>query len=193
MAPWNKGRRLVPEPLDRDEIFAMLEATNSADSGARDRALIVLLWRSGLRISEALDLLPGDINWDRRSIRIRNGKGSKAGTSFFDERTALYLKEWKARRPVIPGVPFFCTLQGASLSRQHVSQMLKRCARKAGIEKRVSPHQLRHTHAFELALEGVPIPVISKQLRHSNPMITMRYIDHLGAPQVSEAITGRAW
>ena len=193
MPPWNKGRKLPAEPLSHNEIFALLEATNSGNSGARDRALIVLLWRSGLRISEALDILPGDINWDVPCVRIRNGKGSKAGTSFFDVQTALYLKEWNSRRPRGPGIHFFCSLRGKSVSRQHVSQMLKRCAKVAGIEKRVSPHQLRHTHAFELALEGVPISVISKQLRHSNPMVTMRYIDHLGAPVVAEAITKRGW
>lgn len=189
--PWNKGRRLPAEPLSSDEIFAMLEATNDGDTGARNRALIVLLWRSGLRINEALSLLPSSIDWDHLAIRIREGKGGKAGTSFFDERTKLYLKEWTTRRPKGVGVPFFCTMDSKPLSRQYVTAMLKRAAKAAGIEKRVSPHQLRHTHAFELALEGVAIPVISKQLRHSSPMITMRYIDHLGAPVVAQAINKR--
>jgi integrase len=84
----------------------------------------------------------------------------------------------------------FCTLGGKPVSDVYVRAMMKRLARKAQVDKRVHAHGLRHTHAFELAAEGVPVNVISRQLGHSSSAVTARYIDHV-APQ-DVIIMGRA-
>jgi integrase len=74
-----------------------------------------------------------------------------------------------------------------------VRDMLKRHAEKAGIGKRVHPHGFRHTHAAELAREGVPLHVIRRQLGHSDLAVTARYIDHLAPEEVVAAIRAREW
>jgi integrase len=71
--------------------------------------------------------------------------------------------------------------------------MLKRLADKAGIEKRVHPHGLRHTHACELRQEGVDIGIISKQLGHSSTATTARYLDHIAPQAVIDIMRAREW
>jgi integrase len=82
---------------------------------------------------------------------------------------------------------------GGTLSRQYVSAMLRRRAIKADIDKLVHPHGLRHTDGAELAAEGVPINVISKQLGHASSANTARYIDRTAPPDVIAAIQARTW
>ena len=80
--------------------------------------------------------------------------------------------------------PVLCTLKGKRVSAAYVRALLPRLARKAGIEKRVHAHGLRRTHAAELAREGVPLNVISRQLGHSNVSTTSRYLDHVAPLEV---------
>ena len=101
-----------------------------------------------------------------------------------DKRKALGLK---GRRRL------FCTLDGRPVQASYVRTLLHRLARKAGIEKRVHPHGLRHTHAAELAAEGVPLNIIQAQLGHSNAATTSRYLDHIAPRQVVETMRKREW
>ena len=82
--------------------------------------------------------------------------------------------------------PPFCTLDGDPLYAQYVRQMLRRMADRAGIEKRVHPHGLRHTFAKELRQAGVDVVTISKLLGHSSIAVTSRYLDHLTNDQASQ-------
>jgi len=75
--------------------------------------------------------------------------------------------------------PVFCTLRGGPMAAAYVRVMLKRLARRAGIDKRVHAHGLRHTHAAQLRAEGVDIAIISRQLGHTSISTTARYLDHL--------------
>jgi len=89
--------------------------------------------------------------------------------------------------------PLFCTLDGSPMKQSYVRTLLPRLAEKAGIEKRVHPHGLRHTHAAELASEGVPLNVIQVQLGHSNAATTSRYLQHIAPQQVIDAMRCRTW
>jgi integrase len=71
--------------------------------------------------------------------------------------------------------------------------MLPRLAKRAGIEKRVHPHGLRHTHSAELMLEGVPVPIIQRALGHTSLATTDRYLRHIAPKDVVEAMRGRDW
>jgi integrase/recombinase XerD len=86
----------------------------------------------------------------------------------------------------VNGAPLFCTLDGQSLYSVYVRQMIARMARRANIEKRVTPHTLRHTFAVDLERSGMPVTAISKLLGHSSVSVTSRYLDHLTN---SEAVT----
>jgi len=104
--------------------------------------------------------------------------------NWLDKRTALKLN---GRQPV------FCTLAGGQIESAYIRALLPRLARKAGIEKRVHAHGLRHTHAFELASEGTPLHLIAAQLGHGSVATTDRYIRHLNPTAVVLAMQERHW
>ncbi|MCL4743302.1 MAG: tyrosine-type recombinase/integrase [Phycisphaerales bacterium] len=89
--------------------------------------------------------------------------------------------------------PVFCTARGEPVTSSYVRRLLASLGARAGIEKRVHAHGLRHTHAAELRAEGVDIGIISKQLGHRSIATTARYLDHIAPWAVVEAIRGREW
>lgn len=135
------------------------------------------------------------MNWPRGTLRVLRGKGSKARTVGLDPGAMASVQRWADARKAagIRSGTLFCTLAGSPMSQQYVRAMLQRTAGKAGIDKRVRPHGLRHTHAVELVAEGVPVNVISKQLGHSSSAITARYIDHVAPADVIAAMQARTW
>lgn len=195
--PANKGKRYPAEPLTADEARDLLRVcSNRAPTGIRNRALIVMLYRGGLRISEALALKPKDLNPKGGTVRVLHGKGDRARTIGLDSEAFSVVERWLDRRATL-GINgrkrVFCTLKGEPLSSAYVRALLPRLARKAGIEKRVHAHGLRHTHAAELAREGFPMNVIQAQLGHSSLATTDRYIRHIEPSQVIETMRAREW
>jgi len=195
--PWNKGQTLPPEPLSPDEARRLLKAPSSrAPTGIRNRALLTVLYRGGLRIGEALALKPKDLNHRQGTVRVLRGKGKKVRVAGLDDGAWAVLNRWLDRRQTL-GLngynPVFCTLSGKSLASRYVRAMIQRMADRAGIEKRVHPHGLRHTHAFELANEGTPLHVIQQQIGHSSLATTDRYIRHLNPQDVVKAMQARQW
>ncbi len=83
--------------------------------------------------------------------------------------------------------------EGSPIKSAYVRVLLPRLARKAGIEKRVHAHALRHTHAAELMREGVPLNLIQRQLGHRSVATTSRYLDHLQPQEVVDAMQKRDW
>lgn len=194
--PANKGNVYPPEPLIREEIQRLIRAcSHRAPTGIRNRALIVTMYRGGLRVSEALSLDRKDLDPQSGSIRILHGKGDKSRTVGLDATAFDMIQRWLDVRSLlrIARGPLFCTLKGTRLSTAYVRKMLPRMAQRAGIEKRVHAHGLRHTHAAELAAEGVPINVISRQLGHTNIGTTSRYLDHIAPQDVISAMQRREW
>ena len=110
-----------------------------------------------------------------------HGKGDKATVRGFHPTATDALARWiDTRRTLgLRNGPLFCTLDGGPLYAQYVRLLLGRLAAKAGIEKRVHPHGLRHTFADELRAAGVDVVTISKLLGHSSIAVTSRYLDHL--------------
>lgn len=178
-----------------------MRAVPKTPTGARNAALLVVLWRAGLRIAEALDLEHRDIDLAHRMLTIRQGKGAKRRVVGIDPRAMVHVERWLEVRGKELGLPrqgkVFCSVQlpmrGQPMRSSVAREMLKALARAAGVEKRVHPHGFRHTHAFELMQEGVPLPIIQKQLGHNDLATTARYIDHLNPRQVIEAMQARQW
>jgi site-specific recombinase XerD len=129
--------------------------------GARLRALIIVLWRGGLRIQEALTLSERDLDPQRGSVLVRNGKGGRRREIGMDAWGWEQLWPWLAARVELPIGPVFCVIDGPTRGRPWssaaVRSELRRLAARAGIRRRFAPHQLRHAHAVELAHEGVPL------------------------------------
>ncbi|MGH2746110.1 MAG: tyrosine-type recombinase/integrase [Thermoleophilaceae bacterium] len=170
--PRDKGLRYPPEPPRVEEIIAVMRLGGESDHGLRLRALIVLLWRAGLRIGEALALTEPDLDLARGSLLVRQGKGGKPREVGMDGWGFEQLRPWLARRVEMPVGTLFCVIDGQtrgwpwtpSAARNH----LRRVATKAGVRRRFAPHQLRRAHAVEMARERVPLKVIQ---RHSGTSI----------------------
>jgi len=124
---------------------AWMTISNRAPTRIRNRALIVLLWRGGLRISEAPALKPKNLDASKGTIRVLKGKGSKDRVIAMDPEAWAMLRHWLDRRERL-GVnahhPVICTLRGEPVKAAYVRALLPRLARRAGIEKRVYPHGL---------------------------------------------------
>jgi integrase len=198
--PGNKGRKFPPEPLRPREVLALMDACSRGHAGKRDRALIAVMWRAGLRVSEALALLPKDIDLDDGEVRVLHGKGDKSRTAAIDVMGCALVREWLEDRAELGATrvqPIFCVISkptiGAPMHSAYVRNKMHELGERAGIEKRVHPHGLRHTHAFELAGEGVDLRIIKRQLGHTDLAVTARYIEHLNPREVVDAIRARTW
>lgn len=196
-APWNRGRRLPPEPLTHVEVLALLRQCSSrAPTGLRNAALVVLLWRAGLRCSEALDLYPKDVDAPAHTVRVLHGKGDRSRTVGLDATAFAVVARWmdfRKRLGINGRARLLCTLKGKKLQASYVRALFPRLARKAGIEKRVHAHGLRHSHAADLVREGVPVNLIQRQLGHASLAVTSAYLDHIAPEQVVSVIRDRTW
>jgi site-specific recombinase XerD len=195
--PANKGRRYPAEVLTPDEVRALLAACSSrAPTGIRNKALIAALYRGGLRLGEALALMPKDLDPDQGTVTVLHGKGDRRRTVGLDPAAMALVLRWVDRRKDL-GIDgrrrLFCTLDGRPLKPSYVRTLLPRLATRAGVEKRVHPHGLRHTLAFELMMEGVPVPIIQRQLGHASLATTQRYLDHIAPKEVIEVMQARVW
>jgi integrase/recombinase XerD len=191
MTPPNKGRRYPAEILEPAEVQALLDQlSRKSVTGIRNRALVTLLYRSGLRVSEIIALRPSDIDLKKHTLRILHGKGDKATTRGFHPSATDALARWIDTRKSLGlrNGPLFTTHQGGQLSDQYVRNLLHHLASKADLGKRVHPHGLRHSYAVSLERAGLTVTEISKLLGHSSISVTSRYLDHLTNGAAVEAL-----
>lgn len=197
----NRGKTFPPEPLTAREALRLLGATHpTSKAGVRNRALLALLYRSGLRSAEVRALFPKDFDPEGRAVTVLRGKGMKARVVGIDEPTVELVLRWLDVRGELGLTwrePLFCTVlrpnPGRPLSGSQLREMLPRLAEKADIGKRVHPHSLRHTHAVELMKEHVPVTIIQKQLGHRFLATTAHYLDHFMPEQVLATMRARRW
>jgi integrase/recombinase XerD len=190
-----KGQTYPPEPLSPAEVEQLIRACSRRyPCGIRNAALFAVMVRGGLRISEALALYPKDVDLEAGIVRILHGKGDKSRIIGLDAGASALVQRWLDHRPRL-GLngrhPLFSTLKGQPLSQVYVRQALGRTARKAGIEKRVHPHGLRHTCAADLARSGVPTNVIQRVLGHTSLATTDVYLRHVSSADVVEVMRAR--
>ena len=175
-SPRNKGRRYPADPPTVEEIVAVMRTAGTSPDGVGLRALIVVLWRAGLRISEALALSESDMDSRRGAVLVRAGKGNKRLEVGMDTWAWDQLVPWRELRARFPVGTFFCVVHGATAGWEWEAscarRQLARTAAAAGVRRRFAPHQLRHAHAVEMAREGVPLVVIQRQLGHANLGVT---------------------
>ncbi len=194
-APRNKGMRYPADPPTVDEIVAVMRRAGEGRHGRRLRALIVVLWRAGLRIQEALALAETDLDERRGSILIRHGKNDKRREVGMDAWAWSALAPWIDDRTKLPVGPLFCVIDGPTRGRAWSASAarveLRRVARDAGVRRRFAPHQLRHAHAIELLHEGIPLPLIQRQLGHSYLSTTGTYLQGIDSEEIISAVHAR--
>jgi site-specific recombinase XerD len=205
VAPVTKGRKYPPDPLTPEDVDALLkgleqprgkyENRHGELSRLRLRALIAVLWRSGLRISEALALEARDLNRDDLCLTVRNGKGGKRRISAMDEWGWTELDRWQNARASLPNGPVFCVIAGVTVGRtwssSDVRRQLRLAADSVGIKRRVAPHQFRHAHAVDLWRDGIDVFVVQKQLGHARLDVTAHYLSGVAPVELLEPIGRR--
>ena len=193
--PRNKGIRYPADPPRVEEIVAVMRAAGGGIHGTRICGLIVVLWRAGLRISEALSLAERDLDPARGAILVRAGKGGKRREVGMDDWAWEQLRTWLAHRTEMPIGALFCVVNGPTSGRpwsaSAVRSQLRQLALRAGVRKRFAPHQLRHAHAVEMAREGMPPNVIQRQLGHADLGVTSVYLQGIDNTEVISAVHSR--
>jgi site-specific recombinase XerD len=192
-----RSRRLEADLLTRQEIEGLIRAcSHRAPTGVRNRAMIALAWRSGLRIGEVLALRPKDVDLASGTVTIQRGKGDKLRRVGLDAGTVALVARWVEvwrRRDIPARSPLICTLDGGQVGQDYVRHLLPRLAQRAGIEKRVHAHGLRHAYAVELEREGATLSAIRDLLGHASAATTDRYLRRLGAGDAVEFARNREW
>ena len=193
--PRNKGEQYPADPPTVEEIIAVMRTVRDRPHGERPRALIVLRWRAGLRISEALALQESDLDRSRGAVLVRHGKGGKRREVGMDRWAWEQIDPWLEIRRELPIGAVLCVIHGATAGRRWEAsaarKQLHHAAAEAGVRRRFAPHQLRHAHAVEMAHEGVPFVVIQRQLGHANLGITSVYLQGLDSSEIISTVHGR--
>jgi site-specific recombinase XerD len=187
--------RYPADPPTVDEIVAVMRQAADDRHGRRLRAVIVLLWRAGLRVQEALALAEHDLDPRRGSVLVRNGKGGRRREVGMDEWGWEHLRPWLSARAELPVGPLFCITDGPTRGRPWsgaaVRSEFRRLAAQAGVRRRFAPHQLRHAHALELAREGVPLNIIQRQLGHANLGTRSIYLQGIDPEEIIATVRTR--
>jgi len=187
--------RYPADPPTIEEIVTVTRRAGDSVHGRRLRGLIVVLWRAGLRICEALALAEADLDPRRGSLLVRRGKGGRRREVGMDDWAWEQLAPWLDVRVELPVGPLFCVVNGATRGRPWAAAAarteLRRVAREAGVRRRFAPHQLRHAHAVEMAREGVPLIVIQRQLGHTNLGITSIYLQGIDNTEIIDTVHAR--
>ena len=172
--------RPLPHPLGLDEVGRLIEAPDrSTSTGLRDRAILEVLYGAGLRVSELTGLDVDDLDLEGGSVRVV-GKGGKEREVPIGRHAQHAVGTYLSRaRPSLVGQgtrgALFLNTRGGRLSRQACAKLLAVYATRAGIERRVSPHDLRHSFATHLLEGGADVRVVQELLGHASVATTQIY------------------
>jgi integrase/recombinase XerD len=189
LSPPRRGRKL-PHVLSYSEVKKLLEAPRGSEPAAlRDRALLEVMYASGLRASEVVGLDVTDIDMRRGFVRA-HGKGSKERiVPLGKQAAASVLRYLQSGRPELvgtrPEAKLFVNQRGARLTRQGLYKIIQRHARATGLDGKMSPHTLRHTFATHLLSGGCDLRSVQEMLGHADVSTTQLYT-HLSNDEIKE-------
>ena len=172
--------RSLPKTLSEDEVESLLNAPNTDEPlGHRDRAMLELLYATGLRVSELINLTQSQVNFNQGVLRII-GKGDRERLIPLGEESLRWLRDFidGPRMEILLERQtdyMFPTRRGDRMTRQAFWHIIKRYAEKAGIRKKMSPHSLRHAFATHLLNRGADLRVVQLLLGHSDLSTTQIY------------------
>ncbi len=164
-----RGKKL-PVVMTRDEVGRMIRAAD----GGLERLVLMLLYSTGLRVSEAVNLKTTDLSLEEKTAVVRGGKGNKDRlvilSSLWAEEAGKYLSGRKTKSEFV-----FAKKNGKKLSTDTIQRIVRRCRKKAGIKKKITPHSFRHSFATHLLESGENIRKIQELLGHSDLSTTQIY------------------
>lgn len=165
----------LPDMLTFEEVDLLLNSVNGSDiQSLRNRTMLELLYATGLRVSELVNLKFDNINIEEKFVRII-GKGNKERLIPFTDKAQMYLKIYLNNRQKSKSDYVFLTRLGKPISRIEFWRQLKNIAIAAGITKKISPHTLRHSFATHILSAGADIRFVQEMLGHSSISTTQIY------------------
>ena len=189
-----KVEKTLPTTLTVDEAFRLMESpkhlpdkssAGSKEKDLRDRAILELLYSSGLRVSELVGLNSNQLDLDLGIVRVM-GKGRKERIVPVGVKAIEALKAYMEGRGIVEGEdPLVINSWGGRLTARSIGRLIKKYSRHSGIFRKVSPHSLRHTFATHLLDAGADIREIQEMLGHASLSTTQRYI-HLSLGKLME-------
>lgn len=182
--PMKRFNRPLLGYLTREEVTAVVEAPNPGTwSGRRDRALLTLLYNTGIRVSEGIGLRRADLLLEQTCAVQVCGKGRKQRVVPLWKTTVALMSKWLKEINLDPLTPLFPNRHGRAMSRSGVEDRLREAVSIAAEsclslrDRHISPHTLRHTTAMHLLQAGVEVTVIALWLGHESPETTHQYIE----------------
>ena len=175
--------KYLPVSLSVDEVFSLLKVAFEDDpAGRRDRAILELIYSSGVRVGELTGLNLGDIDLDQGVMKVR-GKGKKERIVPVGRPAISALSEYLLRRKELIRArtenyleaPIFVNRRGTRLTERSVARIVEKYIRMSGVNKRVGPHTLRHSFATHLLDAGADLRVIQELLGHESLSTTQKY------------------
>lgn len=163
-----KKPKKLPVVLSKKEIKRMIDVT----ANLKHKLVISLLYSAGLRLSELINLKWADIDLMRNVICIKSGKGNKDRTSLLSKNVKKLIREY---RLILPDQKIVFVGRSGKYSSKTIQEIIKLASKKAGIQKRISPHTLRHSFATHLLEQGTDIRTIQQLLGHENVRTTQIY------------------
>lgn len=171
----------LPDSLSIEAVDSLIQAVDTTKpQGIRDRAIIELLYSSGLRVSELTELVLQDVNLEECFLRVVCGKGAKSRVVPFGAPARTHLEHYlEAGRPDLvkpcTGSALFLSNRGRAISRKTIWVLLNRYAERAGLGRRIHPHLLRHSFATHLLCGGADLRAIQEMLGHADIATTQIY------------------
>lgn len=172
--------KVLPGTLSMKEVDRLLTMVQGTDKfSIRDRAMLELLYATGLRVTELAELTLEDLHLESGYLRT-TGKGNKVRVTPFGAQARMHVEKYLAEvRPGLAGEAgprqVFLTFRGDRFSRKSIWKMIRTYARRAGITKKVSPHTMRHSFATHLLANGAPLRMIQEMLGHADIATTQIY------------------
>ena len=173
-----KKDKVLPAVLTKDEMRSLLDATDTEKS----RLMISLLYSTGLRVSELVNLKKQDINFSDLTGWVRKGKGNKDRLFAMSDSIAKDLQAYLAEREYQ-----YVFSKDKPLTTRNIQKIIKQTSQRAGVQKKVTPHTLRHSFATHLLEQGTDIRVIQAMLGHSNLNTTQVYT-HVSSDQIKKVV-----
>ncbi|MGH2626245.1 MAG: tyrosine-type recombinase/integrase [Anaerolineales bacterium] len=169
--------KTLPRVPEDEAVRKLLAACPTTPEGRRNRAMIALLADAALRKEELRRLRIGDLDLATRMIRVHAGKGQKDGVTFFGEATASLLRSWLAAHPDPRSAAFvFCQRSGEPLGPSAIRRILHRLSVRAGLDRKIGPHALRHYAATAVWRRTGDLELVRRLLRHETLTMALRYV-----------------
>jgi len=175
-----KEEKKLPTVLAIDEIFHLLETPDLATKlGKRDRAILELMYATGIRVSELASINVSDFSWETNTLKVR-GKGKKERLNPFGEQAKKRLLIYKDERPAFlkrgsETTAFFLNHFGGRLTTRSIARLIDKYILLCGSKRRISPHTIRHTFATHLLSAGANLRDIQELLGHESLSTTQKY------------------